>query len=128
MKSLPFKRILLSNTVLKIVSIIVGYSFWYIMSSNNNVTIETTVPLSFTYDTTEYSVDAPENITITLQGKRLDIYNIEISTCAAHIDITHHTPGKYAVMLKEKHLFLPSSITLLHYNPSPLFIDICKKL
>lgn len=124
MKALQLKNLFFNSTVLKIVCLLCGYSFWYIASFNAVITAQITIPLSFIGTTHNYTIDAPETITIILKGKRSDLYALDTHTLAAHINIDNFNPGKHGVIITEQHLFLPNTITLVRYIPSNLCITI----
>jgi len=126
MKVLPLKNLLLSNASLKIISLFFGYSFWYIASIHQPILFTTCVPLCFITTHNSYSLKAPEYVTVTLEGKRLDLYMLDASSLCAHTDISHLSPGTHAIILNEKNLFLPHSIKLLHYKPSNLTVTLEK--
>jgi len=121
------KNLFLSNAPLAIISILLGYSFWYIASYNHIVTLQFNVPLCFSNLPEHYSIDAPEKIAITIKGKRSDIYSLEKPSLAAHINVQRLLPGKHGIMLTEQHLFLPKDIVLTQYKPANLAITICEK-
>lgn len=109
---------------LVIISLILGYSFWYIASYDQTVMLQLNVPLCFA-GATDYTLHAPEKINITIKGKRADIYALDPQSLAAHININKLLPGKHGILLTEQHLFLPKNITLVHYKPSNLSVTIC---
>lgn len=116
------KNILWNNLTLKIMSLLLGYSFWVMISQTLPVTISLPVPLSFYNVAPDIKINAPETITITLRGKRAHLNHIDYGTIAFHIDGTTLQEGKNYIPLKAEQLFLPESINLLDYNPSPLMI------
>lgn len=118
------KNLFLSNPLLKLTSLFLGYSFWYIASAHQIVTLQCRVPLSFNELPQHYSINAPEDITITLQGKRIDMYELDHTSLAVHRTIKKISPGKHALCLTKQDLFLPESITLLQYSPSNLSVTI----
>lgn len=124
MKIIPLKKLLLNNTPLKIVSFLLGYSFWYIASLNQVVTHTIEIPLCFNSIQKPYTINAPETINVTLQGKRSDLHTIDKETLAAHINIDKLSPGKYGIILTEQHLFLPNTLSLIHYCPANISITI----
>jgi hypothetical protein len=126
MKSLLAKKLLLSSMPLKLISLFLGYSVWYICSINQIITISLTVPLCFT-SPEHYIIDAPEKIIVTLQGKRSAMYGIDERSLAAHTDITDLLPGKHALSISRDNLFLPDTITIVDYKPINLFIAITDK-
>ncbi len=84
------------------------------------------VPLCFI--TSENSlITAPEKITVTLKGRRTDLYTLDTTTLAAHINTKHLPSGTHGIIIKENHLFLPHTITLARYAPSNIMITVTKK-
>ena len=84
------------------------------------------VPLCFAASD-EYNITAPEKITVTLKGRRADLYTLDTTTLAAHINAEKLSCGKHGIILKENHLFLPYSIALAQYTPSNIVITVTKK-
>lgn len=127
MKIASLKSLFLSNAPLAMVSLLLGYSFWYIASYNHIVTLQCNVPLCFSALSHTYSIQAPEKVAITIKGKRSDIYSLEKKALAAHINVNKLLPGKHGIMLTEQHFFLPKSIVLTNYKPANLCITIAEK-
>ena len=126
MKTLLLKNLFLSNALLKIVCLLLGYSFWYIASLDHITTLYMSVPLCFTATTHNYHINAPETIGITIRGKRSDLYALEKETLAAHVNIDNFLPGTQGIIITEQHLFLPKAITLVNYKPSNLSLTVHK--
>lgn len=124
MKTLQLKNLFFNNTALKIICLLCGYSFWYIASFNTVITAQITIPLSFISTTDNYTIDAPETITIVIRGKRSDLYTLDTNTLAAHVNVDNYPAGKHGLIITEHHLFLPNTITLVRYIPSNLCINI----
>ena len=124
MKTIALKNLFLANAPLGIISLLLGYSFWYIASYNHIVSLQVTIPLCFSEITPTQNIQAPEKITVTLMGKRSDLYALEKNTLAAHISTNELLPGKHGIILTERHLFLPKNIVLTNYKPSNLCIAI----
>ena len=127
MKTARLKNLFLSNAPLLSISILLGYSFWYIASYNQIVTVQLSVPLCFSSLPEAYHVKAPEKIAVTITAKRSDIYTLDEAHLAAHININKLLPGNHAIILTEQHLFLPKNITLTSYRPANLYITIAEK-
>lgn len=117
------KTLFLTNAPILIISLILGYSFWYIASYDQTVMLQLNVPLCFS-GSIDYTFDAPEKIDITLKGKRADIYALDKNALAAHININKLLPGKHGILLTEQHFFLPKNVMLVHYKPSNLMVTI----
>ena len=121
------KKLFLSNAPLLIISLFLGYSFWYIASYDQTILLNVNVPLCFAGAMDSYYLLAPENIDITIKGKRADIYTLDKEALAAHVNISKLLPGKHGIQLTEHHLFLPKNIALVHYKPSNLTITISEQ-
>ncbi|HLW72762.1 MAG TPA: hypothetical protein VKR54_01820 [Candidatus Babeliales bacterium] len=124
MKKIELKNLFLTNAPLIIISLFLGYSFWYIASYDQTVTLQINVPLCFAGTTDNYSLQAPEKIDVTLKGKRADIYALEKQSLAAHINTSKLLPGIHGIIITEQHLFLPKSVALVQYKPTNLTITI----
>jgi len=126
-KTARLKNLFLSNAPLLSISVLLGYSFWYIASYNQIVTLQLSVPLCFSSLPEAYQVKAPEKIAVTITAKRSDMYTLDETNLAAHININKLLPGNHAIILTEQHLFLPKKITLTSYKPANLYITIAEK-
>lgn len=124
MKITDLKILFLTNAPVVIISLFLGYSFWYIASYDQTVVLQFNVPLCFAGSINNCTLDAPEKIDITLKGKRADIYALEKESLAAHINTNKLLPGKHGIVITEQHLFLPKSVTLVQYKPTNLTITI----
>jgi hypothetical protein len=124
MRALPLKNLLTNNISLKIISIILGYSFWHIASYNTLIQKTFTVPLSFITNNDNCTINAPEEITVTLHAKRHDFALLDSTSLAAHVPISTLQPGKHALKIDKQHLFLPHNVSLVHYTPSNLSVTI----
>ncbi len=91
------------------------------------VTLQLNIPLCFSSLPDAYQVKAPEKIAVTITAKRSDIYTLDETNLAAHININKLLPGNHAIILTEQHLFLPKNIVLTSYKPANLYITIAEK-
>lgn len=124
MKTVHLKKLFLTNAPLIIISLFLGYSFWYIASYDQTIMLQFSVPLCFAGAIENHILHAPEKINITLKGKRTDIYALDKETLAAHVNTSKLLPGKHGILLTEQHLFLPKNVTLVQYKPANLTITI----
>lgn len=106
---------LLNTLSLSVLSLVLGYALWQAMSQPYTLNTVLTVPLSF-YNTENLTIEAPETISIRLQGTRKDLYKT-IQNLAFHYDATHLKPGTHTLKVEPRNLFLPDSILLLNYLP-----------
>src|SRR5438477_8988894 len=104
------KSQILSKTLLQIISLILGYSLWSIAIRQQIVQIWLEIPLSFYNTPKDLILNAPENIMITIEGKRTDLYLLDTSKLAAHCDAQSLSLGQQVVFITQQNLFLPNSI------------------
>jgi hypothetical protein len=127
MKKIPLKKLFFSNAPLKIISLFFGYSFWYIASSHQTITITQNVPLYFSELNSTYQIQGPENIQIILQGTRSQLYTLDYNTLAAHVPTDNLKSGINGIRITGQNLFLPNTIKLVEYKPSNLTITLTKQ-
>ena len=118
------KQHLLNNLSLKILSLIIAYMLWAILSADHRTELTLRVPLSF-YNAHGYVIDAPETVSIKLSAPRKELYFLS-RKLAAHIDIASLELGKQNIIFDNSLLFLPDTVTLLRCSPTPCTIDIKK--
>jgi len=121
------KKILYSNAPLKAIALMLGYSFWYILSHGHTATVWLDVPLSFYATPSHLSLHAPDTIAVNLAGKRTDLYNLDKNQLAVHIDAHKLSPGHNNLSITAETLFLPETIKLVHYKPSNILIKVQEK-
>lgn len=112
---------IMHNAPLKVFSLILGYTFWYIFSHGQTITIEHTIPLCFYNIPKEGTLKSPETINVHLQGKRNLLSGLNMKKLAVHVDAqTLHAGNNQVVISAKKNLFLPEHIKLIHYTPAQL--------
>ena len=121
------KKIFLNNAQIKIIALILGYSFWHIFSQLHVTRIWYTVPVSFYKVPKNIKIDAPEKIKIQLSGNRSDLYNIDVKALAFHINMQDAKVGNHIFKLTQEELFLPESIKLARCSPANIDIKMKKK-
>jgi len=118
------RKIFLNNAQIKIISLILGYSFWYIFSQSHVCRIWVDAPISF-YNTPEnLQIEAPEKIKIQLSAKRADLYTIDKETLAFHIDMQDAKKGNVNTQLQQEHLLLPESIKMVRCYPANIAVSV----
>jgi len=126
-KKTTLKILFLSNIPLAIISLYLGYSFWYIASYDQTIMLQLNVPLCFS-EHKNHLINAPEIINVTLAGKRSDLYALEKESLAIHINTNKLLPGKHDIIVADQHLFLPKNVRLVQYKPANLTIAIAQNL
>ena len=124
---LHLKTIILDNAPLKIISLILGFTLWYIFSQGQTISVWLDVPISF-YDIPEHMIiHCPETIAINITGKRVDLLHLSRQHMATHINAQNLPQGISNITITPNLLFLPNSVKLLHYNPSNITVKLTKK-
>lgn len=114
------KQHLLNNLSLSIISLLMGYALWQCMSQPYKIDATFSVPLSF-YNTENKTIDAPDELVITLNGTRKELYKLA-PNLAIHLDTNKLKMGEHPLKLFAHNLFLPESVVLLNYVSAPITI------
>ncbi len=121
---LHLKTIVLDNAPLKIISLTLGFTLWYIFSQGQTINIWLDVPISF-YNVPEHMViHCHETIAINIAGKRVDLLHLNRQHMATHINAQNLPQGISNITITPDLLFLPNSVKLLHYNPSNITVEL----
>ena len=121
---ISLKRTFTANITLKAISLILGYSFWFILSRSYTTTFTHTVPVALYGASADYTIDAPEQIHVTLSGKRSDLAELKRSELAVHVDGKNLQVGANPLIVSCATLFLPEHIKVLNYSPVPSIITV----
>ncbi len=69
-QSISLKTLLQSPIILKSSALIIGISLWSIISASYETTIEIKAPICFYNNDPELQINAPEEITLCIKGRR----------------------------------------------------------
>lgn len=114
------------NTPLKVISLLLGYTFWYIFGNSHTSTAWITVPLCFYNIPKQNSIRAPEALSVKIAGKRTELRSLDIHELAIHVNAAHLHEGKNILTITPETIFLPESIKLVHYSPSNPMVELIK--
>lgn len=114
---------LTSNLTLKILSLIMGYTFWFVWSQTQLTYCCLTVPLCVYNLAENAQIEAPETVDVQLAGKLRDIYHLNLDAVAVHVDGATLQEGSNPYTLTSEQLFVPDTITMVHYAPSNVVIS-----
>lgn len=112
------------NAPLKLISLLLGYTFWYIFGNSHTSTAWITIPLCFYNVPEAQTIRAPETISVKVAGKRSDLRSLDPEQLAIHINAEKLKLGRNLISITDEALFLPESIKLVHYNPSNPTVEI----
>jgi len=121
------KKIFLNNAQIKIISLILGYSFWHIVSQSHTSNIWLEAPICFYQAPKNIDIEAPEKIKIQLSGKRADLYTINTETLAFHINMQDTQAGNQVIRISENQLLLPESIKMVRCYPANIAISVTER-
>lgn len=114
-----------SRTIpLKLISLLLGYTFWYIFSHSHIATAWITIPLCFYNVPTHNSIRAPETVSVKIAGKRADLRSLDTHELAIHVNADKLREGKNVLTITPETIFLPESIKLVHYSPSNPTVEL----
>lgn len=114
----------MKNIVHKAIAVFFGACLWFVVSQQRYDTLTLQVPLCFYPCNSGSTIQSPENITVTLSGTRSALKQLEHQQLAAHIDISTLDPKKTWITIEARHLFLPATIKMVNFKPSPLPVHI----
>lgn len=100
-----------------------GYALWNIVSQQQTIIISREAPLYFYNIPQSYHVNAPETVTISLEGKKKYLKLLSSEQLAIHINGQELHIGEQPLIMNEKKLFLPEIIKLVNYSPTVISID-----
>ncbi len=124
---LHLKAIVLDNAPLKIISLILGFTLWYIFSQEQTINLWLDVPISFYNISEQMTIHCPETITINIAGKRIDLRHLNRQHMATHINAQNLPQGRSNITITPDLLFLPNPVKLLHYKPSNITVELTEK-
>lgn len=115
------KKILLDKTLIKIISLTIGYNLWLILANNIIITKELSIPISFYNKEGNVQIEAPESVYATICGAKTLLDDIE--DLAFYIDLNKLQPGSNLLSLETDQLYMPG-VNLIKYKPVPVEIKI----
>ena len=115
------------NLPLRIISLFLGYTFWYICGNFHTTTAWITIPLCFYNVPIENSIKAPEFLSVKITGKRTELRSLDVKELAVHINAELLREGKNFLSITPETFFLPESIKLVHYSPSNPTVEVIRK-
>lgn len=117
-----------NNAPIKIISCIIGYALWSLLSQTYHEQLELTIPVCLYNEPENYTITAPEMVTVRLQGTRATLRTLTHEQLAVHLDATTLHAGDNPLCVDAQTLFLPEDVNMLHYNATPLLITLTEKI
>jgi hypothetical protein len=117
-------KTIVHNAPRKLISCIIGYHVWLMISSWLPTYRWLEIPLCFYGVSEALRITAPESMRVALYGSRSDLYHLDTNALAVHIDTRNLPQGLHSVTLTHNHLLLPQTIHLAQWSPSNMKIEI----
>lgn len=117
-------RLIKSNIFLKFTSFITALLLWNMLNNFISSTMWISAPLCFYNMKKNFTIEAPEIISIQLKGKKSIIDQIKNEQIAVHINAQNLNFGINPYIITSENLLLPPSISLIDYKPRKLLINL----
>ena len=115
------------NIPLKVISLLLGFTFWYIFGNSHTTTAWITIPLCFYNIPKQTTIKAPESLSVKVTGKRSHLRTLDTNELAIHVNTEKLHTGKNLLSIAPETIFLPESIKLVDYCPSNPTVELIKK-
>ena len=113
-----------SNLHIKIVSLILGYAFWYAIGETHTTRVWLDAPVCFFNIPKNTKISCKEKIKVQLFAKRSDLYTIDRETLAFHIDVANLQDKNTIIKLEPEQLLLPESVKMVRCSPANIAISV----
>lgn len=122
MKLSLIKKLLHSNSILKINAFIIGIGLWTFLSAHHKTSLTLKVPLCF-YNTQENEhINGPEELSITCSATRTALRTLIAEPPVILIDAQSLHRPTTQLHITDKELYLSPGIIMVHYQPVTLLI------
>ena len=118
------KKQITNNLMLKGIAGMLGVLCWLKYSHDTPVHCWIRLPVSFYNTSEDQKINAPEQIHAHIRGKRTDLYLLDASKCAIHLDAQHLAAGINKVHITPGDICLPEAVTMVNYSPLPVSVKI----
>ena len=120
---LKVKKLLLSNSTIKLSALMIGFTLWSIMNESQFARRTLTVPVCLYNIPDTFMIKAPETATITIAGKHTNLRTLDLQDLALHINAGRLHAGTNVIDMTDDQLLLPPQINLVKYKPLRLIIN-----
>ena len=111
---------------IKVISLILGYAFWYAIGQTQATKIWFDAPVCFYNIPKDAKISCKEKIKIQLFAKRADLYTIDKDTLAFHIDVANLQDKNTIIKLDPEQLLLPESVKMVRCCPASIAVSVQK--
>lgn len=117
------QKTLRSRIFLKATSLVLGFLIWASLGDLFMHRRWVTVPICF-YSAGSKILNAPQSISLELEGKPSYLKKLNSETLAVHIDAQSLQPGTNQILITQNLLHMPSSIQLLTAIPQKIMVTV----
>lgn len=121
---LKLQELLLSNGATRVMACLIGFICWSILNESHKHSTKLMVPVSFYHVPEGYTIEAPEQIQITVMATLNQLRNLDTENLALHIDGSRLCEGMNAIDITAQQLLLPPEINLVKYKPVHIIMDL----
>jgi hypothetical protein len=115
---------LCTNAPLKIITLCISYSVWIILQNVLVVEQIYAVPVFF-YNRADSHISAfPDCVKISLKGSQHALRTLDPDSLVLHINADHLKKGHQWQAASDGNIFVPNSVSVIHYNPALIAIDL----
>lgn len=117
---------LTNNLTIKVISLIIGFLIWSVLSEKQMAIVERNLPVCFYNEPEKLNIKTQNSIKVKISGLRKDLWTNESN--AIHIDASFITEEKdYIYEIEPEHIFLRQGVNLISYKPSKIKIQAHQK-
>lgn len=118
---------LTNNLTIKVVSLILGFLIWSVLSEKQMARVERNLPICFYNEPENLEIKTQNSIKVKISGLRKDLWTNESN--AIHIDASFINKEKkdYVYDIEPEHIFLRQGVNLISYKPSKIKIQAHQK-
>ena len=122
--ALRLKTIILQNAPIKLVCLLLGYGFWYLIAHATVMYQHQAVPLVFYNVPEQAHISAPPMVTVHIKGTRRALASRMPLPISIYLDAREFTRERTTIALGPEHLWLPQGVDVVHYEPSLIEVAI----
>ncbi|MHB8481662.1 MAG: CdaR family protein [Nitrospiria bacterium] len=120
------KALFFKNSLVKIVSLILGVLLWGYVNSRGQVEMNFLVPLQLKNlpDNLKIVGRTPENIEVRVKGRESTLENLTSTRLAVTLDLSKVLSGENTVYLHAENINVPLNVEVTHLLPKTIALKI----
>ena len=120
------KRLLLDNWWLKLLSLLLAYGLWSVVTQAPPVEIRVSAPLELRFAPAGLEVrgEVPERVRLHLRGPETRLRTLQPEEVAVFINLNTATAGHYRFVLDARNAEVPPGVEVVSFVPSEVELDL----